>query len=76
MLDEKPATPRSAGMRESHFTGGWPARIVRESLIAGNARSYTGWEKIKVLGAFEREEMTHGSGSQSTVDDENLTQFL
>ena len=31
---------------------------------------------IKVVGALEREEMTHGSGSQSTVDDENLTQFL
>lgn len=34
------------------------------------------WEKIKVVGALESEEMAHGSGSQSAVDDENLTQFL
>jgi hypothetical protein len=61
---------------ESHFTGSWAARIVTESLIAGNARSDMGWEKIKVVGALEREETAHGSGSQSTADDENLTQFL
>jgi hypothetical protein len=35
-----------------------------------------GWEKIKVVGALESEEKAHGSGSRSTVDDENLTQFL
>jgi hypothetical protein len=34
-----------------------------------------GWEKIKVVDAFECEEMAHGTGSQSTGDDENLTQF-
>jgi hypothetical protein len=34
------------------------------------------WELIKVVGALESEEMAHGSGSKSTADDENLTQFL
>jgi hypothetical protein len=75
MLDEGQPRHDPAGTPSHTSPAAGPSR-ERDPLVAGNARSYMRWGEIKVVGALEREEMAHGSGSQSTVDDENLTQFL